>query len=133
MKRSVTLIIMTLFYLFATCGVYIGMHYCGGKLKSYSFLPSGKNKGCCCGTKAKHRKGCCKDKAFYYKIKDNQKPTNELKPVLSAEKLILFANGFSLNLNYSFAILETIKPVYPKPPPLISSEELYLSHRSLLI
>lgn len=133
MKKSAAIIVMTLFYLFTTCGVYIGMHYCGGNFKSLSFLPNGKSNGCCCGTKDKQRKGCCKDKAFYIKIKDNQKSASQLNPILSSERMIVFVNGFSLNLNYSFATLETLKPVYPKPPPLISSEDLYLTHRSLLI
>jgi hypothetical protein len=131
MKKSFGIIVMTLFYLFASCGVYISMHYCGGKLKSLSFLSYRTDSGCCCGMKEK-RKDCCKQKAIHIKIKDTQKSVDTLKPPHSLEKFI-YASIFSLNLNYSFSILKTPKSFYHKPPPLISSEELYLSNGVLLI
>jgi hypothetical protein len=131
MKKSFGIIVMTLFYLFASCGVYISMHYCGGKLKSLSFMSYNTDDGCCCGMKDK-RKDCCKQKAIYIKIKDNQKSVDTLKPPHSLEKFI-YAGIFSLNLNYSISIPKTPKSFYHKPPPLISSEGLYLSHGVLLI
>lgn len=133
MKKSILISLIMLFYLFTTCGVYLSLHYCGGKLKSLSFIPYEKNNGCCCGKKYKSRKGCCKYKTVYIKLKDNQKATEQLKSIIPAERMILFANAFNTNLNLSLTLSEASKEVYLKPPLLFSSNALYLTYRSLLI
>ncbi len=68
MKKS-GIILLCLFYFFVACGFHINLHYCGGKLKSISFLEG--NEDGCCGNKERS-KGCCKDKAFVYEVKANQ-------------------------------------------------------------
>lgn len=134
MKKKTAIIVMMLFYMFTTCGIYIGFHYCNGKLKSVSFKSSEKEKGCCCGKKGKKgKKDCCKNKTVYIKIKDNQKLVDQLKPICPPEKIVPFANNFGLNLNYLPALPEVLLPTYHGPPPLISADQLYIRHGALLI
>lgn len=132
MKKSFSILLITVLYLFVSSGVCFSLHYCGGKLKSLSLMSDNTEEGCCCGAKKK-RKGCCEEKTVFIKVKDIHKSVNLLKAPDSTEKNLFYAAVYFLNLNYSTAILNSSRPSYHKPPPLISSTPLYLSYRVLLV
>lgn len=90
MKRS-TIILLAAFYLMVASGLTVSFHYCGGKLKYFSFFTSGDENGCC-GNK-KRSKGCCKNKTAFVKVKDNhQTGSNTVLPNNSSTKLLFAGN-----------------------------------------
>lgn len=131
MKKSFSILLIAVFYLFVSSGLCFSLHYCGGKLKSFSLMSYNTEDGCCCGAKKK-RKGCCQEKTVFIKVKDIHKSVTLLKAPHLSENL-LYASVPILNLNYSISTFDSLFPSYHKPPPLISSTPLYLSYRALLI
>ncbi len=132
MKKSFSILLIAVFYLFISSGVCFSLHYCGGKLKSFSFISYHAEDGCCCGAKKK-RKGCCKEKTVFITVKDIHKSVDVLKAPSSTENHLLYTGTYVLKLNYSIAVLNSPTLSYHKPPPLISSTPLYLSYRVLLV
>lgn len=121
-------ILFSVFYLTSTSGITVNAHYCGGKMKHISFLKSdGKN---CCGKK-KMSKNCCKDKAAYFKVKDNHQSSHLLKtPVPSCKISVAVLPVFE----YNFSIENQNKIVYNyHAPPVFYDNPLYLKNRVLLI
>ena len=68
MKKLTTIFIAFLLFL-GTIGPSLQLHYCGGKLFSYSFFHKAKT---CCGGACT----ACKDVAVFYKIKDKFEKNN---------------------------------------------------------
>lgn len=132
MKKSFSILLIAVLYLFVSSGLCFSLHYCGGKLKNFSLISYNTEDGCCCGAKKK-RKGCCEEKTVFIKVKDIHKSVSVLKAPDSTEKHLLYAGTYILKLNYSIAILNPPTLLYHKPPPLISSTPLYLSYRVLLV
>ncbi len=121
-------ILFSIFYLTSTSGVSINAHYCGGKIKHISFFK--KSEKNCCGKK-KMKKNCCKDKAAYFKVKDNHQSSNLLKSPQASYKITgLTAPVFEYN--FSIKRLEQIVFNYHAPPVLYDNP-LYLKHKVLLI
>ncbi len=131
MKKKLSILFIAFLYLFVSSGVYISMHYCGGKLKSFSFASNSSEDGCCCGTKAKN-KNCCKEKALYLMVKDIHKSVDLLKIPLSQEKAIA-TDLCTLELNYSTVISNVQVCFYHKRPPPISYTQLYITNCTFLI
>ena len=133
MKKNLSILMIAFIYLMVSSGIYISMHYCGGKFRSFSLIYSHADGGCCCGSKEKN-KNCCKDKTLYIKVKDTHKSVDLLKAPDSYEKLI-FTGLSVLDLNYSLVISNTKFPYYyhKRPPPTTSSTPLYLNNRALII
>lgn len=131
MKKNLSILLIAFIYLIISSGVYISMHYCGGKLKNFSLAYAHADDGCCCGSKEKN-KNCCKEKTLYIKVKDIHKSVDLLKVPYSYEKII--GTGISvLDLNYSVIISNTQLPFYHKRPPPVPSTPIYLHHCVLLI
>jgi hypothetical protein len=126
--KLVLSIIFSIFYLTSTSGVSINAHYCGGKIKHISFFKhSEKN---CCGKK-KMSKNCCKDKAAYFKVKDNHQSNDVLtSPVPSNEITLFVLSAFE----YHFNVISTNQLVLNcHAPPVLYDNPLYLKHKVLLI
>ena len=126
MKKSF-IILLSSVYFFVACGFTINQHYCGGKLKSVSFLKISEEG--CCGDSEKND-GCCKTKSTFFKIQDNHK-LNATPLVVC--KYILISNitnevSYSLfnNKNYSFCLAH-------HPPPVLYGNPKYLRHQVFLI
>lgn len=77
MKRFLALI-LTLLYLGSSTGAVIHVHYCMGKLSSWSWKDP-KNRSCeVCGMPKQKSHGCCKDVQEQIKVsKDHQAPLND--------------------------------------------------------
>ena len=126
MKKSL-IIVIGLCYFFVACGFTINQHYCGGKLKSVSFLKITEEG--CCGEMEKSG-GCCKTKSTFFKINDNHKLNVTrlvackyvlISSILNQESFCLFTTkNSSFNLVY-------------RPPPVLYSNPIYLRYQVLLI
>jgi hypothetical protein len=121
-------ILFSIFYLTSTSGITVNTHYCGGKIKHISFFKhSEKN---CCGKK-KMSKNCCKDKAAYFKVKDNHQSSDLLKSPLPSSKISVFALPV---FEYSFLTTNLNRRVLNyHAPPVLYDNPLYLKHKVLLI
>jgi len=76
-------------------------------------------------------KNCCKDKAAYFKIKDNHQSSNLLKSPTPSFKVTDFVLPvFECNLN----VVSTTQLVLNyHAPPVLYDNPLYLKHKVLLI
>ena len=121
-------IFFSIFYLTSTSGVSINAHYCGGKIKHISFFKG--NEKSCCGKK-KMSKNCCKDKAAYFKVKDNHQSSDLLKSPTPTSKISLFVLPV---LEYNLTFDNQNNPVLNyHAPPVLYDNLIYLKHRVLLI
>lgn len=130
MKKSLSIILMSILYLFVSAGVSISLHYCGGKFKRISLSLYNTQEDCCCGGKKKSKK-CCQEKTSFIKVKDIHKSTALTDtPDTSVKKV-----EFNLNLsNWQLPLFSTGDvSVFHKPPPLSYKSPLYLTHRVLLL
>lgn len=128
MKR---ILVFTLLFVYTTlaCGVNLQLHYCGGKLKSFSLFGSSDEVGCC-GSKMKS-KDCCDDKSTYLKVKDKHNSNTSLKVVTFKGKMLDIAIP-SFICKVQFTIQEGYNKNYHAPPVLYDNP-LYLKHRVLII
>lgn len=76
-------------------------------------------------------KNCCKDKAAYYKVKDNHQSNNVLKSPVPTYKV----TGFYLPIfEYNFNVIGTSQVILNyHAPPVLFDNPLYLKHKVLLI
>jgi hypothetical protein len=112
-------------------GLTINFHYCGGSLKSISFL-SAKSVGCgMCGSKTMS-KGCCKDKSTILEVQDNQKAPASVNIASVFFKIV--ANCFPV---FEFKLLSpTVKHVAFsnfRYPDVLHNCEVYLRNCTLII
>lgn len=114
-------------YLVTSTGVMVNYHFCCGKLKSVSFsIPD----SCC--KDGESAKGCCKNVAKYFKVKDKQ---------LAGEKkaefgpMFIFVPEKAINFSPIYSVLnpeESVFVIYD-PPPLHDKTPLFIKKRHLLI
>ncbi|NNF01052.1 MAG: hypothetical protein HKN22_00060, partial [Bacteroidia bacterium] len=69
MKR-IAVIIFSIFYLIASVGVAINVHYCGGKISN---IELSTDKGLCCCEDAEGMSNCCDDEKVIFQLHDDQK------------------------------------------------------------
>jgi hypothetical protein len=121
-------ILFSIFYLTSTSGITVNAHYCGGKIKHISFF-KGNEKNCC--GKKKMSKNCCKDKAAYFKVKDNHQSSDLLKSPTPTSKISLSVLPV---FEHDFAFDHQNNPVLNyHAPPVLYDNPIYLQHRVLLI
>ncbi len=126
MKKILT-ILLCLTYTFVACGFTINLHYCGGKIKSASFLKITEEG--CCGTKEKS-KGCCKDKSTFFKIKDNHKLDSAPKTANQTLQINVIVTELLFCLPKS-SIASSILNYHA--PPVLYDNPIYLKHQVFLI
>lgn len=76
MKR-IKAIFFLLTFLIANTGMAFTVHYCGGKLSSINFFPSGDNESTC--EKGLIKSQCCKDKTVHLSANKNLTKASRLK------------------------------------------------------
>lgn len=126
--KKVLSIVFCFVYLLSSAGVHVNLHYCAGKIKSISLTHS--DEADCCGKMMKKKKDCCKEKAFSYQVKDNQKHADKaliLKNFFSATDLVIPAGDSFLSTKNAGSGL-----VYIEPPD-IDAGRLFISIRLLRI
>lgn len=120
--KKVFLLILSIFYLVASSGAVVHLHYCMDKLIAWGLWekPSPADKCDTCGMpKGKQKKNCCKDESKFVKIVKDQKTSSiefKLIQVIIAEQSLYITSNI---LPYSF-IKENIPfanapPLYPPP------------------
>ena len=74
MKR-ISLFILAIIYLVATTGTSMNLHFCMGKLASWSLWANNENEQCkkCGMEKDEKPNGCCRDEHKWIKMQDDQK------------------------------------------------------------
>jgi hypothetical protein len=75
MKRSLTIVFLS-FYVLASLGLTINLHYCGGQLESLNLF--GNSESCCCGGEA-FNKSCCENHVLHYEISDEQRVSQDIR------------------------------------------------------
>lgn len=128
--KKVFLILFAFFYLIVASGISLNIHYCGGKIKNLSFLFSHSEKDCCGSSKMK-TKDCCKEKAAFIKVKENQESSRILKTPTTFYKLLCTILP-QLTFYCTDKATEKVAQNYHAPPVFYDSP-LYLQHRVLLI
>jgi hypothetical protein len=74
--KKLLILIFSLFYITASSGVMINLHYCMGEFVRWDFSHH-KDQHCAnCGMKESKTKDCCKNEQKILKIDDAQKSTN---------------------------------------------------------
>lgn len=125
MKRILVILILSA-YSIASFGVNVHYFYCCGKLKTVSLAVNTGEKDC----KMKSGKGCCKNKTVTFKLKTDQKN--------SEQSIISFAAPLSPAIIYTdnYSCLYTadtsnLNPLYKRPPPTLlpSRQVLYCVFR----
>lgn len=78
MRNFAAISIMT-YYLIATIGVAVNVHYCHGELASVKIYLS--NSACECG-KMMGKMDCCDDEAYFFQLEDDHKISNASQEML---------------------------------------------------
>lgn len=112
MRKLIT-ILFSAFYLLASVGVWVNIHYCTGEVKSVKILANDPN--CCC-VDDEQSTGCCDDETFLFQLdKEDQISQNFRSFPDHPEKAITpFLNSFdNLETIEKEASLEQLE----SPPP----------------
>lgn len=125
--RHILILVFAAVYLVTSTGVMVNYHFCCGKLKSVTLsVPN----SCC--KDGESTKGCCKNVAKYFKVKDKQ---------LASEKKAEFGPVFvfvpekAINFSPIYSVLnpeESVFVIYD-PPPLHCKTPIFIKNRRLLI
>lgn len=128
-KRLLSILLMFL-YLIPSIGVSGSVHYCGGEIAAVVIIPTDEHP-CACGPAEPMDDGCCQDKAFSFKIKDNHKSADAKVLIAAISDFVIAKNNYSIR-NVATPILEK-KPIFrikEKEPP---DKKLFVLHESYLI
>ncbi|MEO6883452.1 MAG: hypothetical protein ABI199_05450 [Bacteroidia bacterium] len=118
--KKVTAIFFCLFYLLSTSGVVWNNFYCCGKLKQITFFSSTKSTAC---KSVKKLPGCCQNKTFFAKVKDNHPPSSELK----VKKTTDVIHAYFVPLSILSVKAETFSFTRLYPPPLHCNQPVYIA------
>jgi hypothetical protein len=112
--------ICTLFYLVASNGIPVYLHYCGGELEEVSYLTKGKS---CCSDESSNDKpmDCCNNEEYILRtqldgLQQHGARLASLTPI-TIEFTVLASPLF---LNHAFG--KPIAHIDPSPPPLQNSD-----------
>jgi len=125
MKKTAVLLVM-LFYGFATMGATIQLHYCMNDYVEWTVSCKEKNKKCGkCGMKEKND-GCCKTEHSSFKVKDTHIAASEISyhPKFVTETIIDYAS-FQIE---EFKKQEQFFNLRPHAPPLTGGIPLFITH-----
>jgi len=118
--KKIIVFIVALFYLFASTGATVNLHYCMGKLITWGLLKGDGDKCDKCGMKKND--GCCKDEHKFVKNNFDQKATESSIEVIKFLPVTSTATVFNISEFYSSLIHEY--PVSHAPP--VSDREIYI-------
>ncbi len=124
--KKIVLITFALFYIFASAGINMKLHFCGGSLQSISFNGNAHDKGCC---EKKSTKDCCKTQQVSFKISSTQEQLTKVNipSVTSSQPLFTTTTIQTLRApRFVYCCLQS-------KPPLNTSAAIHLLHGVLLI
>ncbi len=127
MKRLLV-IVFSFFYLISSSGVYVNLHYCGGKLKSIGLFRFSEK--ACCGKKM-NSKGCCDNKGSFLKVKDDQNAHASIVVTANNSSQSILSYTFSLIYVNPFQELQSL--AHTKAPPNLDCNSIFLVNRSIRI
>ena len=122
--------ILALIYLGTSMGATVHLHYCMGKLMSWSL--SDKKDGKCgtCGMQKSGHKGCCKDEHKQIKFDKDQKITESAFQFLSTS---LDAVAISTDLSLIYFSLVIIESPTAHAPPRLGAVPIFVLNRNFRI
>lgn len=113
MKKITTIAVAFLLFL-GTIGPYVNLHYCDGKLFSFSIFNKAKT---CCGSHCPS----CKDVTAFYKLKDSFENQNtEIKDPIVPDFIVLETPTFSFL--HSPGVFCSYTRIHPPPLDRASSQ-----------
>lgn len=123
MSRKTSHIILSLLLLFATVGLTISKHYCGGNLISTSIF--GKNDSCC------NKDKCCQNESIFIQLDEDCSLVLVSEMSLSSEfefldLIILVINHTNINLEGTKIFLIADSPPPLKIQTILSQNQTYL-------
>jgi hypothetical protein len=138
MKKFVTTI-LTLIYLSTSMGATVHLHYCMGKLFSWSLIDKdSKNCGQCGMPKSGMnghcmavKDGCCKDKHAHVQIDKDQKTTESVYKFLTPSFVALPATMTTLSDGYTASYITGYHTTNAPPEP--DKVPLFIRHCTFLI
>jgi len=113
--KKILVTILALVYLSVSSGATVHVHYCMGKLMSWSL--SDKKDGNCgtCGMQKSVHKGCCQDEQKQLKIEKDQKVSGSAFQFLTQSSVVVAHSYLNLPTVYTLAgLLDS--PVAHAPP-----------------
>ena len=93
-KRLLSILLLFL-YLIPSIGISGSAHYCGDMVVAIVIIPTDEHP-CDCKPNESNEYGCCNDKSFSIKIKDNHKSADAKIIVNNVGDLALLQNTFSI-------------------------------------
>ena len=116
--------ILAIIYLAASSGAMVNLHYCMGKLVSWSL--SDKKDGICgsCGMQKAGHKGCCHDEQKLVKIEKDQKASETAFKFLDLSSGAIVISFTGLQPVYPSSVV-TDNP-YPHAPPRLGAVPIFV-------
>ncbi len=128
MAKRLLGILLLFLYLIPSIGVSGSVHYCGGEIAAIVIIPTDEHP-CACSPSEPMEDGCCKDKAFSIKIKDNHKNADAKILVNGISDVVFFQKNFSISKTIAPIIKEKEQfRIKAKEPPDIKFFILYESY-----
>ncbi|MDZ4759059.1 MAG: hypothetical protein SGJ10_13100 [Bacteroidota bacterium] len=129
--RKIFAILLLFCYLIPAIGLSVSVHYCGGRLASFSIIGTDEAK-CPCGDMPM-KKDCCKDKTASFKIKDTQRNSKQIIVIVyKGFKQLPIASTPLYGINYT-SIFSEQEIQFDHPPPLLNEQAIYLLNQVFLI
>ncbi len=124
MKKFIT-ILFSGFYLMASVGIVVNVHYCGGKVKSIKILATSDS--CCC-VKKNVQSGCCDDKTYFFQLDKEDQINQNLRTLPESQLLtVMYPPSFTVG-PVSIEEKNRYKKIKAPPP---RNQALRLLHCSL--
>jgi len=128
MKKAIS-ILFACFYLAITSGFVVSIHYCMGKVSSFSIESTGADFCHSCGKKgAAH--SCCSSSVKFFKVKTSHLTSYSHVKLVPPQTTIAIPGGLVVN---GALPQRTYFPLQTHAPPLPSDKPAYLRNGVLLI
>lgn len=112
--RTIFVYGLVAFYFLISIRLTVNLHYCGGKIKTFTFVGFEEQKSCCKGKAMK--KGCCKDVKFALKKASEDQKYSAVSPFF-AQTIGLPAHPVvAINEVEHFVPLAILPRVHAPPP-----------------
>ena len=125
--KNFIIILFSTFYLLTSIGGNFNLHYCGGNLKSISFI----SQKSCCADKMEN-KGCCQNKTIVVKANDKHQ-SSKIDKINFAKIVLILDNSIPEIYHTSSYTNETEVSENFHSPPIPLKLPIYLKNKVLII
>lgn len=117
--KKVTAILFSAFYLIATIGVAVNIHYCHGEVESVSVYEDPT--GCCCDTK-ENGSGCCSNESFVLQFEDKEQIVENHRIQIQIHTMEVDISDLTIQRLEDIHESEGFEYIFQPPPPKLSGQ-----------